>query len=102
MSSHVTKHVGIISKDTRNTISARYRTVTKASNSEFWNSTSETAHSLYVGSYGRGTAVDTSDIDILLELPQAEYERYISVPGRIVTFSTKIGVLGPWKRDLAI
>ena len=76
MSSHVTKHVGIISKDTRSTISTRYKTVTKASNSEFWNSTSETAHSLYVGSYGRGTAVDTSDIDILLELPQAEYERY--------------------------
>jgi hypothetical protein len=25
-----------------------------------------------------------------------------SVPGRIVTFSTKIGILGPWKRDLAI
>jgi hypothetical protein len=26
----------------------------------------------------------------------------LSVPGRIVTFSTKIGILGPWKRDLAI
>ena len=25
-----------------------------------------------------------------------------SVPGRIVTFSTKSGILGPWKRDLAI
>jgi hypothetical protein len=28
--------------------------------------------------------------------------RVFSVPGRIVTFSTKIGVLGHWKRDLAI
>ncbi|RFU93640.1 hypothetical protein DYP60_13750, partial [Sphaerochaeta halotolerans] len=27
---------------------------------------------------------------------------YISVPGRIVTFSTKTGFLGYWKRDLAI
>ena len=45
-------------------------------NVEFWNSTSTTANSLYVGSYGRGTAVDTSDIDILVEIPQAEYQRY--------------------------
>lgn len=76
MSFHVTKHLGIIPKDIRSTIATRYRTVTKAINSEFWDSTSETAHSFYVGSYGRGTAVDTSDIDILLELPQTEYERY--------------------------
>ena len=26
-------------------------------------------------------------------------EQVLSVPGRIVTFSTKIGILGPWKRD---
>ncbi len=62
--------------DTRSLISTRYKTITKAVNREFWNSTSDTTHSLYVGSYGRGTAVDTSDIDILLELPKSEYERY--------------------------
>jgi hypothetical protein len=28
--------------------------------------------------------------------------RNISVPGRIVTLSTKTGLLGHWKRDLAI
>ena len=76
MSFHVLKHGEIISMDTRTTISTRYKTITKAVNREFWNSTSETAHSLYVGSYGRGTAIDTSDIDILVELPKSEYDRY--------------------------
>ena len=76
MSYHVTKHEEIISKDTRTTISKRYQTITKAVNREFWNSSSEILHSLYVGSYGRGTAINTSDIDILMELPKTEYERY--------------------------
>ena len=76
MSYHVLKHGEIIPMDTRTTISARYKTITKAVNREFWNSISETAHSLYVGSYGRGTAIGTSDIDILFELPRSEYDRY--------------------------
>ena len=76
MSYHVLKHGEIIPMDTRTIISTRYKTITKAVNREFWNSISETAHSLYVGSYGRGTAIDTSDIDILLELPRSEYDRY--------------------------
>jgi predicted nucleotidyltransferase len=61
---------------TRSTISTRYKNITTAINREFWDSISNTAHSLYVGSYGRGTAIDTSDIDILVELPKAEYDRY--------------------------
>ena len=76
MSYHVLKHGEIIPMDTRTTISARYKTITKAVNREFWNSTSETSHSLYVGSYGRGTAIDTSDIDMLVELPKSEYDRF--------------------------
>ncbi len=76
MSYYVSKHGEVIPMDTRAAISTRYKTITKSVNREFWNSTSETAHSLYVGSYGRGTAIDTSDIDILLELPRSEYERY--------------------------
>lgn len=65
-----------ISQDQRDLISKRYKRITKAVNSEFWGIDSETAHSCYVGSYGRGTAIDTSDIDILVELPREEYERY--------------------------
>lgn len=65
-----------ISQDQRDLISKRYKRITKAVNSEFWGVDSETDHSRYVGSYGRGTAIDTSDIDILVELPREEYERY--------------------------
>lgn len=72
----VTKHGEIISKDIRSDISKRYCNVTRAINYEFRNSQSETQHSLYVGSYGRGTAINTSDLDILVELPQSEYSRY--------------------------
>lgn len=72
----VTKHGERIPLEQRSTISTRYKRITKAINAEFWNSTSETDHSLYVGSYGRGTAIDTSDVDILIELPKSEYERY--------------------------
>lgn len=65
-----------IPKEQRDLISQRYKRITKAVNSEFWGIDSETAHSRYVGSYGRGTAIDTSDIDILVELPREEYNRY--------------------------
>ena len=65
-----------ISKEQRDTISLRYKRITKAINTEFWKTDSKTAHSRYVGSYGRGTAIDTSDIDILVELPRTEYERF--------------------------
>ena len=77
----VKKRGEIISADQRSLVSQRYRRITRAVNSEFWSSTSEIAHSLYVGSYGRGTAIDTSDIDMLVELPREEYNRYDTLKG---------------------
>lgn len=76
MSDLVLKHGEIITGDIRSTISQRYHTITKVINKEFWNRTSDTANSLYVGSYGRGTAVDTSDLDILVCLPESEYNQH--------------------------
>lgn len=76
MSYPVLRHGEVIPQETKSTISMRYRTVTRAMNQEFWNSQSETQNSLYVGSYGRGTAIDTSDLDILVELPESEYNRF--------------------------
>ena len=81
MSLPIRKRGEIIPQDTRNTISMRYHTITKAINCEFWNSQSETQNSLYVGSYGRGTAINSSDLDVLFELPQNEYNRYDLVKG---------------------
>jgi len=76
MSSNVIRHDNIIPLATRQSIASRYYMITKAINQEFWNSTSETTHSFYVGSYGRNTAINTSDIDMLIEIPEDEYNRY--------------------------
>lgn len=52
-----------MSSDTVSTIQYRYHQITKRINLDYRNSSSETAYSLYVGSYGRGTEIWTSDID---------------------------------------
>lgn len=72
----VKKNIIGVDSSKRELVSKRYRRITKAVNSEFWSSSSETAHSMYVGSYGRGTATADSDLDVLLSLPQSEYERF--------------------------
>ncbi|MEG1313161.1 MAG: nucleotidyltransferase, partial [Bacilli bacterium] len=64
MSYSVSKRGEVIQIGIRNTISSRYHKITQAINREFWNSSSETNNSLYVGSYGRNTAINTSDLDI--------------------------------------
>lgn len=81
MSDLVQKRGEIISMDIRSKISLRYHTVTSAINREFWNLSSVSQNSLYVGSYGRGTAIDTSDLDILVQLPEKEYERHDVLKG---------------------
>src|SRR5258708_40323661 len=61
------------------TISMRYKRITKQLNTDFWNTTSDTAHSLYVGSYGRNTATKGfSDLDMIFELPDPLYYKYNS------------------------
>jgi hypothetical protein len=71
----------VISNEIRSRIAIRYKTVTRSINKAFWDAENETLHSLYVGSYGRGTAIDDSDIDILVELPETEYNRFDTVWG---------------------
>ncbi len=59
------------------TISTRYKNITKRLNTDLWNTTSDTSHSLYVGSYGRNTAINGfSDLDMICQLPYAKYEQY--------------------------
>ena len=90
----VRKRGEIISIEQRSLVSQRYRRITRAVNSEFWGSSSETAHSLYVGSYGRGTAIDTSDIDILVELPRDEYNKYDALRGNGQSRNRGIALFG--------
>ena len=56
-------------------ISYSYKRITKQLNKDFWNTDSDTSHSLYVGSYGRDTDIHVSDIDVLFQLPYPVYER---------------------------
>lgn len=59
------------------TISTRYKAITQRLNTDYWTTTSDTAHSLYVGSYGRDTAIQGfSDLDMIFQLPYAVYEQY--------------------------
>ena len=59
------------------TISTRYKAITRRLNRDFWNTTSDVSHSLYVGSYGRNTAIEGfSDLDMIFELPSDVYFQY--------------------------
>lgn len=63
-------------------ISTRYKSITRRLNTDFWTTTSDTAHSLYVGSYGRNTAIEGfSDLDMLMQLPYEVYQKYNSYIG---------------------
>ena len=50
-------------------------------NREYWDSESEVYHSLYVGSYGRGTDIRYSDIDMLFQLPFETYIKFDNYSG---------------------
>jgi Second Messenger Oligonucleotide or Dinucleotide Synthetase domain len=64
------------------TISTRHKAITRRLNTDFWTTTSDTAHSLYTGSYGRNTANNgLSDLDMIFELPNYLYERFNSYSG---------------------
>lgn len=65
-----------MSKNTIDKIQYRYHQITKRINLDYWNSTSEVNNSLYVGSYGRGTEIFTSDIDIIVQLPYFTYAKF--------------------------
>ncbi|MHC1692231.1 MAG: hypothetical protein AB9828_04310 [Sphaerochaetaceae bacterium] len=65
-----------IDSDDVSTIITRYHQITKRINLDYYDSSSDTDHSLYIGSYGRDTEIYTSDIDMLVQLPYATYEKY--------------------------
>lgn len=66
-----------IGKELISSISYRYRRITSRLNKDFWDTDSEAAHSLYVGSYGRDTAAKgLSDLDIGFLLPASVYHKY--------------------------
>jgi hypothetical protein len=66
-----------ITQEMIGSISYRYKRITRQLNTDFRDNTSDTANSLYVGSYGRDTAAKgLSDLDMAFILPYAEYATY--------------------------
>nr|WP_315231959.1 nucleotidyltransferase [uncultured Albidiferax sp.] len=64
------------------TIAARSSNITRRLNTDFWSTTSDTSHSLYVGSYGRNTAISGfSDFDLIFQLPYSVYKQYNEYSG---------------------
>ena len=64
------------------TLSSRYKAITRRLNIDFWSTTSDISHSLYVGSYGRNTAIQGfSDLDMVFELPSSLYFQYDKYTG---------------------
>lgn len=61
----------------------RYKRITSRINTDYWGISSDSLHSLYVGSYGRGTATHLSDIDMLIILPKSVYERINRTQGNV-------------------
>ena len=61
----------------RSSISDRTARITRRLNSDFRETTSDTANRFYGGSYGRNTAVASiSDIDLMFVLPYSVYKKY--------------------------
>lgn len=60
----------------RGDIEDRCKAITKRLNLDFYNSSSDTNHKLFVGSYGRNTAIGVSDLDVIFILQNSVYLRY--------------------------
>ena len=67
--------------DTVQAIQKRYHQIVKRINLDYYNSDSDSAHGLYVGSYGRGTEIWTSDIDMIVQLPYLTYKKFDAYNG---------------------
>lgn len=66
----------------RETISLRYKAITKRLNLDFWGWESDSLHSLYSGSYGRGTAIrGKSDLDMVFWLHSDDFSRFDTYAG---------------------
>lgn len=66
-----------IPEDKADTITIRYERITKSLNEYFRDTTSKTANSLQVGSYGRYTGIKgISDLDMLYIMPNSKWDTY--------------------------
>ncbi len=66
-----------ITDDQKSKGAERRQAVVKALNSHYWGSSSDTANSTYVGSWGKLTRIrPPRDVDVLFSLPSTTYDRF--------------------------
>lgn len=65
-----------MSDNTISKVRNRFRSITKRINMDYYNTNHEFNNTFYVGSYGRGTDIFASDIDIVAILPVKKYYQY--------------------------
>ncbi|MBL8257629.1 MAG: hypothetical protein JNJ62_13590 [Pseudoxanthomonas mexicana] len=71
------KFLSNLAVSNRQDISTSYEGITTRLNTDFWNSSSDTLHSLQVGSFGRRSAIHgISDLDMVFEMPPGDLARY--------------------------
>ena len=70
-----------MANDTVDKIQYRYHQIIKRINLDYYSSSSDSLHGLYVGSFGRGTEIWTSDIDIIVQLPYETYSQFDKYAG---------------------
>ena len=70
-----------MSEDVVDAVAYRYHRITRQLNEAFRGCSNENAYSLYVGSYGRGSAIHVSDIDMLYILPENYYLKFDGYAG---------------------
>ena len=70
-----------MSDSTVSYVRTRYHNITKRLNKDFRGIDNDYLYSLYVGSYGRGTSIHVSDIDMLYILPWEYFYQYDSHKG---------------------
>lgn len=68
-----------LKRDDKSIITNRYHRITRTLNKKYYQIDNERDNSLYVGSFGRGTAIDGfSDVDILFKMPSEEKRKFDS------------------------
>lgn len=64
------------SESNNETIKCRKNTIRDIINNQYWDGLKNKNHGFIVGSYGRGTSINVSDVDLLVELPNSERDRF--------------------------
>lgn len=63
--------------DNQSSIESRFSSITKRLNTDFYKIDSNSENGIYIGSYGRNTAIKgISDLDMIFELPSGLYSQY--------------------------